>query len=69
MLLEQLKELISFGIISKQTFAGYPLKVEYSLTDRGRELLQAITIMQKVGIELMLENGMKDVLIEKGFID
>lgn len=69
MLLEQLKELILFGIISKQTFDGYPLKVEYSLTDRGRELLQAITIMQKVGIELMLENGMKDVLIENGFID
>jgi DNA-binding HxlR family transcriptional regulator len=69
MLLEQLKELISFGIISKQTFDGYPLKVEYSLTDRGRELLQAITIMQKVGIELMLENGMRDVLIENGFAD
>ncbi len=33
MLLEQLKELISFAIISKQTFDGYPLKVEYSLTD------------------------------------
>lgn len=69
MLLEQLKELISFGVISKQTFNGYPLKVEYSLTDRGRELLQAITIMQKVGIELMLENGMENVLIENGLID
>jgi len=25
--------------------------------------------MQKVGIELMLENGMKDVLVENGFAD
>lgn len=69
MLLEQLKELISFGIISKKTFDGYPLKVEYCLTDRGRELLQAITIMQKVGIELMLENGMNDVLKANGFAE
>lgn len=69
MLLEQLKELISFGIISKHTFDGYPLKVEYYLTERGRELLQAITIMQKVGIELMLENGMNDVLKANGFAE
>lgn len=69
MLLEQLKELMSFGIISKQTFDGYPLKVEYCLTDRGRELLQAITIMQKVGIELMLEYGMNDVLKANGFAE
>lgn len=47
MLLEQLKELISFGIISKQRFDGYPLKVEYSLTDRGRELLLQSQLCKK----------------------
>ena len=69
MLLEQLGELLSFGIISKRTFDGYPLRVEYSLTERGKQLLQAITIMQAVGVELMQENGMEDVLKAKGFID
>jgi len=69
MLLEQLKELTDFGIVAKRTFEGYPLKVEYSITERGQKLLEAITIMQGVGIELMKEHGMDDVLKENGFND
>jgi DNA-binding HxlR family transcriptional regulator len=69
MLLEQLKELSDFGLIDKKTFKGYPLKVEYFLTDRGKKMLEAITIMQSIGIDLMLENGMMDVLKVNGFID
>ncbi len=68
MLLEQLKELLDYKMISKTTFDGYPLKVEYFLTDRGRKLLEAVTIMQSVGIELMRENGMEDVLKASGFL-
>ena len=69
MLLEQLKELFEFGMVSKKSFDGYPLKVEYSLTERGTKLLEAITIMQSVGMELMKENDMEDVLRANGFID
>jgi Predicted transcriptional regulators len=69
MLLEQLKELLDFGILSKQLFDGYPLKVEYSLTQRGRKLLEAVTIMQGLGIEIMKENGMEDVLEKMGLLD
>lgn len=70
MLLEQLKELLEFGLVSKETGEGYPLKVEYSLThERGREILAALEIMQKVGVSFMLENGMEDVLREKGVIN
>jgi DNA-binding HxlR family transcriptional regulator len=69
MLIEQLKELLDFGIIGKKTFEGYPLRVEYFLTERGEKMLEAITIMQNIGIELMQENGMEDVLREKGFMD
>ncbi|ADY55601.1 transcriptional regulator, HxlR family [Syntrophobotulus glycolicus DSM 8271] len=68
MLLEQLKELLDYGMIAKQSFEGYPLKVEYSLTGRGQKLLEAVTIMQGVGIELMKENGMEDVLKKNGFL-
>ena len=68
MLLEHLKELTDFGIAAKQTFDGYPLKVEYSLTERGKKLLEAIVIMQRVGVDLMRENGMDDVLKANGFI-
>lgn len=69
MLLEQLKELIDFSMVSKHTFDGYPLKVEYNLTERGKKMLEAITIMQDIGIELMEENGMTDILKEMGFLD
>lgn len=69
MLSEHLNELLDFRVIAKHTFEGYPLKVEYCLTERGHQLLQAITIMQDVGISLMKENGMDNILREKGFID
>jgi len=69
MLLEHLKELTDFGMVAKSTFDGYPLKVEYRLTERGRKLLEAITIMQSVGVDLMKENGMDDILKANGFIE
>jgi DNA-binding HxlR family transcriptional regulator len=69
MLLEQLRELSEFRVVAKNTFEGYPLKVEYFLTERGEKLLSAIEIMQGVGVDLMKENGMEDVLSEHGFID
>ncbi len=61
MLLEQLKELLDYQIIAKNTYNGYPLKVEYLLTNRGHKLLEAVTIMQGVGMELMKENSMEDI--------
>lgn len=68
MLLEQLRELSDFGMIDKQAFDGYPLKVEYFLTDRGQKMLEAIAIMQSIGVDLMVENGMTDILKANGFI-
>lgn len=53
MLMEHLKDLVNFGILNKKKGYGYPLKTEYTLTERGRELLDALTIMQKIGSELL----------------
>ncbi len=55
MLLEHLKELMEFKIVDKISFEGYPLKVEYFLTERGRELLNAIVILQKIGASIQEE--------------
>ena len=66
MLLEQLRELIEFGLVEKKTFDGYPLRVEYSITERrGKKMIEAITIMQMIGVDYMIENGMNDALIQK----
>lgn len=69
MLLEQLKELIESGFIEKKIFEGYPLQVEYSLTsDMGVQILEALRIMQHIGINYLKENGMENILIEKGVL-
>lgn len=67
MLLEQLKELMEFGLVDKQVFEGYPLKVEYSLTaGPGVHIIEALKVMQEVGIDFMQHNGMEEVLRAKG---
>lgn len=69
MLLEQLRDLMEYGLVDKTVFEGYPLRVEYYLTEgRGTKMLEALTILQAVGIEYMCENGMEDVLREKGVL-
>lgn len=66
MLLEQLKELREFGVVDKISSKGYPLHVEYFLTERGKQLLDAVLIMQNIGIDYMIEHGQSDLLVEKG---
>lgn len=56
MLLEQLKELREFGIIDKIQYEGYPLKVEYFLTEgRGKKAVEAFNIMQELGKEYLID--------------
>lgn len=69
MLLEQLKELMDFGFVEKRTFDGYPLHVEYLLTDdMGMQILEALKIMQHIGISYLRENGLEHILEEKGVV-
>lgn len=67
MLLQQLKELQAFGLVDKTSYEGYPLRVEYSLTPgRGRKMLDAVRIMQNIGVEIMVQQGLTDFLDRKG---
>lgn len=69
MLLEQLKELMDYGFVEKKIFESYPLHVEYYLTsDMGIQILEALKIMQQIGISYLKENGLEYVLEEKGVI-
>ena len=68
MLIQHLNELIHFGFVVRTTFEGYPLKVEYDLTDRGRKIFDAITIMQAIGIEMMIEDHKEELLKAKGLL-
>ena len=42
--------------------------MKYDLTDRGRKIFQAVTIMQDVGIEMMIEDHRENILKEKGLL-
>lgn len=69
MLLEHLKELVDYGFVDKKTFAGYPLHVEYFLTeDMGNQILEALRIMQHIGIEYLKNNGKEQELIAKNVV-
>ncbi|MGM9572169.1 MAG: winged helix-turn-helix transcriptional regulator [bacterium] len=67
MLLEHLKELIDYGFVEKRIFTGYPLHVEYFLTPvMGQEILEALKIMQRIGIDYLKRNGREEILTAKG---
>lgn len=68
MLLEQLAQLVEAGLVSKKTSGSYPLRSEYAITSRGLKTLEAITIMQEIGVEVMLERGMEEPLRQAGLI-
>lgn len=68
-LLEQLQDWLTYSLIEKQSYAGYPLKVEYCITKRGLRMLEAIAIMQEIGIEILKESGQVELLRELGFIE
>ena len=55
-------------MVQKEQSEGYPLKVEYLLTDKGQRMLAVITSMQEIGIELMKEDGKEEFLKNKGLI-
>lgn len=68
MLIQHLNELLQWGVIGKTLSDGYPLKSDYFLTERGRKLFEAVSIMQEVGIEMMVEDHREDFLKAKGFL-
>ena len=68
MLVQHLNELLECGVIGKLTNDGYPLKSEYFLTERGKRIFGAISIMQSIVIEMMLEDDREDLLQEKGLL-
>lgn len=69
MLLQHLHELQQWGLVTKMSFDGYPLRVEYSLTPRGLRMLEAVEIMQDIGIAYLAEHGQTESLDSRGIED
>ncbi|TCM69131.1 HxlR family transcriptional regulator [Acinetobacter calcoaceticus] len=54
-LIKQLRELESVGLVHREVYAEVPPKVEYSLTDKGRTLEPIVLLLKEWGIQHALE--------------
>ena len=54
LLSERLKELEARGIVERRVIDGSPVKVEYELTDRGRDLRDALAELKAWGDRWLL---------------
>ncbi len=53
MLTTQLRQLEEDGYINRKVYAVVPPKTEYSLTKKGEEIFELITIIRNYGLEIM----------------
>jgi DNA-binding HxlR family transcriptional regulator len=52
MITARLRELEAAGVVSRTVYAEVPPRVEYALTDRGRELRPAIDALRRWGTRI-----------------
>ena len=57
MLIQHIKELQEYGIVAKNVYDGYPLKVEYYLTEMGVRIVQGLEIFQQIGHDYIAQVG------------
>ena len=57
MLTQQLRELEEDGFVHRKVYPVVPPKVEYSITEKGREVIPVIETLRNWGLELMKEKG------------
>ncbi|WP_207511102.1 winged helix-turn-helix transcriptional regulator [Longitalea luteola] len=47
----QLSELVEYGIVSKKVYSGFPLCVEYSLTETGESIVPILMQLNQWGLK------------------
>ena len=65
MLTTQLRELQADGYIHREVYPVVPPKTEYSLTARGKDMLELIITMRNYGLKIMAEDSNQSESIEK----
>jgi DNA-binding HxlR family transcriptional regulator len=59
MLTTQLRELEDDGYIERKVYAVVPPKTEYSLTEKGKEAIELITVIRNYGLKMIAEEKEK----------
>jgi DNA-binding HxlR family transcriptional regulator len=55
MLIQELKSLVDYGVLNKKSYNEIPPRVEYTLTEKGKEVLPIIELMIKLGTNTKVE--------------
>ena len=58
MLTAALRELEEDGFVHREVYAQVPPKVEYSLTERGKQCIPVVIDLREYGFKLMREFGL-----------
>ena len=61
MLTQQLRELEEDGFVNRVVFPVIPPKVEYSLTDNGKEVIPIVDVIRNFGLKLMKEENVNEI--------
>lgn len=54
---ESLSELVKNGLVSRKVYTSSPIRVEYCLTEKGKELRELIQAMRKWGERWIVTKG------------
>ncbi len=65
MLTTQLRALEKYGLIHRKVYAVVPPKTEYSITEKGLESIEVITVIRNYGLKLMEEAGINEDISKK----
>ena len=57
MLTSQLRELEADGFIHRVVYAVVPPKTEYSLTEKGKDIIKLISVIRDYGLKMIEERG------------
>lgn len=57
MLIQELKSLVEYGVLNKKSYNEIPPRVEYTLTEKGKNILPIIELMIKFGTNDQAENN------------
>ena len=60
MLSKALNELVNDSFVEKNIIPEVPVRVEYSITERGKRSISIISMLRDYGFELMREDGIKE---------
>jgi DNA-binding HxlR family transcriptional regulator len=62
---ERLRTLEEEGIILRQTFSEVPPRVEYSLTEKGRDLVEVVECMRCYGLHWLCDANQDEAGLHK----